>query len=66
MALNVLVSGVSRRSKHSLRTTFGIPSVRNGSSPFHGVRANCANAKERKEMRALEEAAPPMIEQCDI
>ena len=40
--------------------------VRNGSSPFHGVQANCTGVKERKEMRALEEAAPRMIEQCNI
>ena len=40
--------------------------VRNGSSPLHGVWANCASVKEKKEMRVLEEAAPRMIEQYDI
>ena len=40
--------------------------VRNGLSLFHGIQANCASAREKKGMRALEEVAPRMIKQCDI
>ena len=40
--------------------------VRNGSSLFHGIQANCASAREKKGMRALEEVAPRMIKQCNI
>ena len=40
--------------------------VRNRSSPFHGIRANGASAREKKGMWALEEVALRMIKQCNI